>query len=86
MASTDDAATNRKFAEANNADFPILSDPDGTTATAYGVMSVRGYASRWTYFIDSDGLIAHIDKSVSPLNAGQDIASRLEALGVSQTP
>ncbi len=28
MASTEDAETSRKFAEANQADFPILADPD----------------------------------------------------------
>jgi thioredoxin-dependent peroxiredoxin len=82
MASTEDAETNRKFAEANDADFAVLSDPDQDAANAYGVMSDMGYASRWTYYIDRDGKIAYVDKRVKALSAGQDIAARLEALGV----
>ncbi len=82
MASIDDAETNRKFAEANGADFPILSDPGRSTAEAYGVLSSKGYASRWTYYIDRDGKIAFVDKRVKPLSAGADIAARLDKLDV----
>jgi thioredoxin-dependent peroxiredoxin len=82
MASTDDAQTNRKFAEANSADFPILSDPEKSAAAAYGVLSSQGFASRWTYYIDRDGKIAFVDKRVKPLSAGADIAARLEKLGI----
>lgn len=82
MASVDDAETNRKFAEANDADFPILSDPSKGTARAYGVLSPLGFSSRWTYYIDRDGKIAHIAKKVSPVTAGADIAQTLESLGV----
>lgn len=81
MASVDDAATNARFAEANAADFPILSDPDRTVARAYGVLGEAGYAARWTFYIDRNGRIAHIDKSVSAISAGTDIAARLEKLG-----
>ena len=81
MASTDDAKTNAEFARANDADFPVLSDPDGSTAGAYGVLMEAGYAARWTFYIDRDGRIAYIDKKVKPLTAGADSAARLEALG-----
>lgn len=82
MASTDDIETITAFAEKNEADFPVLSDDDGSVADSYGVLSAAGYASRWTFYIDRDGKIAHIDKRVSPLTAGQDIARRLESMGV----
>ena len=36
--STDDAETNRKFAESLNLDYPILSDPGKHVAKAYGVV------------------------------------------------
>ena len=85
MASVDDAATNREFAQANAADFPILSDPDKTTAAAYGVLSEAGYATRWTFYIDRDGKVAHIDKKVNPLTAGEDIVQRLRVLGVPES-
>src|SRR5215813_5898205 len=32
---------NKAFAQAHNADFPLLSDPSKETATAYGVLSER---------------------------------------------
>ena len=51
-ASVDAAEKNRKFAESVGADYPILSDPKGTVARAYGVTSaVRPVAQRWTFYI-----------------------------------
>ena len=38
-ASVDDAETNKKFAESLELDFPVLSDPDKSTAKAYGVVT-----------------------------------------------
>jgi peroxiredoxin Q/BCP len=82
MASTDDAATNRKFAEANQANFPVLADPDGEVAERYGVLKLGTFAARWTFYIDPAGKIAYIDQDVNPLTAGADAAKRLGLLGV----
>jgi thioredoxin-dependent peroxiredoxin len=82
MASTDDLDTNRKFAAENHANFPILSDPDGTIADMYGVKMLGGFARRWTFYIDPAGKILHIDKDVRPLQAGKDMAAHLARLGV----
>ena len=82
MASTDDADTNAKFARKNEADFPILSDPDKTVADAFGVLATAGYASRVTFYIDPQGSIAYTDVDVNPSSAGADLASRLNLLGV----
>ncbi len=84
MASTDDAETNTKFAAANAADFPILADPDKKVAAAYGVLGMMGFASRWTFYIDTQGKIAYIDKDVSVVKAGADTAARLATLGVAK--
>lgn len=81
MASTDDAETSRKFAEANAADFPVLSDPDGAIARRYDVLKLGLYAARETFYIDGAGKIAYIDRDVNPLTAGADVAARLAALG-----
>ncbi len=81
MASCDDVKKNTAFAEKNSADYPILSDPDKTIANAYGVLTAIGYPNRWTFYIDGAGKIAYIDKSVSAISAGDDIAARLAALG-----
>jgi peroxiredoxin Q/BCP len=82
-ASVDDAETNRKFAEHVDADYPILSDPDKTAATAYGVVNdQRPRAFRWTFYIGPDGRVLAVDTKVTPNTAGQDVVSRLEALNV----
>ena len=43
--------------------FGGLSDPTKQTATAYGVLSERGVANRWTFYIGKDGKIVAIDKA-----------------------
>jgi peroxiredoxin Q/BCP len=73
---------NKAFAESNKADFPLLSDPTKEVATAYGVLSARGFANRWTFYIDKDGRIAHIDKSVRPATSAEDMIAKLGELKV----
>ena len=82
-ASTDDADTNKKFAESLSADYPILSDPDKNVAEAYGVL-IPGVnlANRWTFYIGPDGKILEVDRSVKAGTAGKDVATKLEALKV----
>ena len=82
MASTDSEEDNRGFAEKNEASFPILSDPSKEMATAYGVLSAMGYAKRWTYYIDAEGMVVAIDKDVDPRSAGADLVEALSALDV----
>ena len=73
---------NAAFAKAYNADFPLLSDPTKETAKAYGVLSPRGFANRWTFYIDMEGRIAYIDKQVQPKSSAEDMIARLGALKV----
>ena len=82
MASVDPVSDNTGFAGKEQADFPILSDPTKETAKAYGVLNERGTASRWTFYIDKDGRIAHVDKAVKPATSAEDIAMKLTELGV----
>lgn len=82
MASTDDAETSRRFAEANQADFPILADPEKTVARAYDVLMMGMFARRETFYIGPDGRILAVDKDVSPLSAGKDMVGNLTRLGV----
>lgn len=82
-ASTDPPEKNETFARSLGLDYPILSDPDGATALAYGVrMPFVGIASRWTFYIGSDGRILHIDRKVKSATHGKDVATELETLGV----
>jgi thioredoxin-dependent peroxiredoxin len=82
MASVDPLDKNRGFAAEQNADFPLLSDPDKATAKAYGVLNAFGIANRQTFYIGKDGTVIGIDRSVNPATAAQDIAARLGELGV----
>ena len=85
MASIDTAETNTAFAEENGATFPILADADLTVSTAYGVLGEHGFANRWTYFIDPEGVIVRVDREVDPRTAGADLVEHFEALGVPRT-
>jgi peroxiredoxin Q/BCP len=80
--SVDSPETNRTFAQSLGVDYPFLSDPSKTVATAYGVVDPdQPFASRWTFFIGADGRIAFIDKNVSPATHGRAIAERLAEIG-----
>jgi peroxiredoxin Q/BCP len=74
---------NEAFAASEKADFPVLSDPDKSVATAYGVlMPERGFAARWTFYIDKNGKIAAVDKQVKPATAAEDLMAKLDELKV----
>ena len=81
-ASVDTPELNKEFATELDLDYPILSDPDKTVATAYGVLNARGMANRWTFYIDKDGVIKEIDKSVKVDKAGEDVAAKIKELGL----
>ena len=83
MASTDPVEKNSAFAEDTDADFPLLSDPDGAVARAYGVYTM-GFARRHTFYIDAQGRIAHIDRAVKPSSSAEDMVANLEELGVAR--
>ena len=84
-ASIDKPETNRKFAESLELDYPILSDPGKDTARAYGVLRGMGlYAARQTIYIGIDGKVLFIDDKVKTDTAGEDLAARLEQLGVAK--
>ena len=82
MISTDPIEDNAGFAAANNADFPMLSDPSKETAKAYGVLHDAGFAMRHTFYIGADGTILAIDRAVQPASAAEDIANTLAELNV----
>ena len=82
-ASVDSVDENTKFAKSLNvADYAILSDPDKSVAKAYGVLGPRGFAQRWTFYIDKEGKIAAIDKKVNTKQAAPDVAAKLKKLGI----
>ena len=66
MASTDTLEENTAFADKNGASFPILADVDKSVSKNYGVLETKGYASRFTFYIDPEGMIERIDRDVKP--------------------
>ncbi len=97
MASTDSIEKNTEFAKATKvmlngnevqkkeADFPLLSDPTKEVATAYGVLSPRGTAMRWTFYIGKDGRILAIDKAVKPATSAEDMIAKFDELHVGKS-
>lgn len=83
MASTDPVEKNTLFAKDTDADFPLLSDPEGEVARRYGVYT-RGFARRYTFYIDKEGVIRHIDTQVKPSSSAEDMLANLESLDVAR--
>lgn len=81
MASVDDAERNTAFADEYELDFPVLADPEKTTVEAFGALNDRGFANRWTYYIDAEGIIVKIDRGTNPSTAGEDLTRNLAELG-----
>ncbi len=73
---------NKAFAESLELDYPILSDPKGEAAEAFGVLNKAKMANRVTFYIDREGKIAHIDSNVATNTHGSDMAKKLKELGV----
>jgi peroxiredoxin Q/BCP len=85
MASVDTPEKNKAFAEQEQANFPMLSDPDRKVAAAYGVLTnPTGVAKRWTFFIGPDGKIQHIETVGHTADAGTFLSTKLAELKVKQ--
>ena len=84
--SVDDTRSHAGFSSKYKLPFPLLSDPDGHTAAAYGSLLNLGlvrFARRHTFIIAPDGRIAARFDKVDPASHAQEVARTLRAL---QTP
>jgi peroxiredoxin Q/BCP len=84
--SVDTPEANRRFADAMRLPYPLLSDPGGHVARAYGVFGPAGFASRTTFYIGTDGRILDVDRNVNAPAHGARVAARLAQLGVPKRP
>ena len=73
---------NARIVEKKEADFPMLSDPNKSVATSYGVLNPRGTANRWTFYIDKGGRISAIEKMVRPETSAEDMLTKLSEVKV----
>ncbi len=58
--SMDTLETQTKFADSLKLPFPLLADPEGVAAKAYGVANPAGYANRVTFVIGKDGKVTKV--------------------------
>ena len=81
--SLDDVESHKRFAEDYRLPFPLLADPEGTSAEAYGVKTKFAgmtLAKRQTFIIDPDGNLAKHYEKVNPDTHSAEVLSALEAL------
>jgi peroxiredoxin Q/BCP len=81
--STRDAASKESFVANHGLTVPLLADPDGAVATAYGVHSKRlGITKRAVIIVDEQGRVAHRHHNLLSLSydSVDDIRAALDAL------
>lgn len=81
--SVDDTESHAEFARKYALPFPLLSDPGGKTAAAYGSLlnlGVARFARRHTFIIAPDGRIAARFDKVDPARHAQEVARTLQTL------
>ena len=70
-----------QFAEKQKLPFALLSDPDGSVATKYGVLDPAGkHAQRVTFVIDDQGVLRKVLDKVEVKTHGEDLAVLVEEL------
>ena len=86
--SIDDAKSHAEFAKKYNLPFPLLSDKDGTVASKYGALTNLGVykmAKRYTFLIDTNGVLRKTYLSVDTSKHSQQIIDDLMALNETKT-
>ena len=81
--SLDSSDSHAQFATAQSLPFPLLSDPEGAVAAAYGSLLALGpikLAKRHTIIIDKRGHIARIYTRVDPRRHSAQIIADLQEL------
>jgi peroxiredoxin Q/BCP len=79
--SLDSVQSHAEFKQKHALPFPLLSDTDGRVLEAYGVpRSPKGYASRTTFIIDSQGMIRRIFPEVDPAVHVREVLEVLDKL------
>jgi peroxiredoxin Q/BCP len=69
------------FAEAQEVEYGLLSDPDGSVASKYGVLA-RGekFADRVSFVVDDQGVLRHVVRDVKVDSHGADVAELVTKL------
>jgi peroxiredoxin Q/BCP len=79
--SLDSVQEQAQFAEKQKLPFPLLSDPDGSAATKYGVLEPGAeYTKRVTFVIDDKGILRKIIDQVDVKKHGEDLAGMIDQM------
>jgi poly(3-hydroxybutyrate) depolymerase/peroxiredoxin len=70
------------FVQSGGYSFPVLSDATRSVAQAYGCLKPDGVSERWTFLIDSKGIVLAVNKSTSPQTQGTDLQKMLADAGL----
>ena len=79
--SLDEVSQLAAFAESQQLNFQLLSDPDGSAARKLGVlMPERPMAKRITIVLDEKGVVRLVDEKVDVEKHGEDLVSAIRRL------
>ena len=78
--STDPPQSHRDFRDKHKLPFPLLSDPEGRMARAFGVPLQAGTARHATFLIDRRGVIRKVWPTVHPWGHSQKVLAAVKAL------
>jgi len=79
--STDHVSSHRDFKEKFKIPFPLLSDPSGEVARAFGVPLEAGTTRHYTFFIDRRGVIKKAWKNVRAWGHSADVLTYAKKSG-----
>jgi peroxiredoxin Q/BCP len=71
--SADNIGNQQKFTDVNKLPFPLFADPDKTVIKAYGALSPRGFANRYTFVIDKKGVLRKAYTKVSAAKHAEEV-------------
>jgi thioredoxin-dependent peroxiredoxin len=78
--STDAPQVHRDFRDKYKLPYPLLSDPDGQIAQAFGVPMQAGTIRHATFLIDRRGIIRKVWPTVHPWGHSREVLTALRAL------
>ena len=71
--SVDTLADQQKFTDKEHLNFPLVADSDKKAAKAYGALAPRGYANRYTFVIDKQGVVRKVYTKVTPKDHPEEV-------------
>ena len=79
--SLDDVSDLAKFVKTQELNFRLLSDPDGSVASKYGVLvEKRRFARRVTFVLDEEGVVQLVDEKVDVNTHGDELVESIARL------